>query len=306
MSSQSGWIVSVPAWGERCVGLARSIVIPSLVAAARLATRPVRFVVHTDRPYDLQDCFGDFFHTMAPLPEAVRWLAHSHPGNFMALTAIHREIIQSALLGDYVAPLVSDTVVSRELFCAAERRFAEGKRLVLCVSPRTVGNPPGPGADAAAITDFAANNLHPVSLDAIWGKLGIFCPSLIYLQEGDNLACNAFNLHPVAVSISEAPIEYHHTVDYDMPMAFSEADCHVVTDPSETAIAEMSSPDMQHRSGLDMGQPDATPQWLAEWAFRHTVARHRWFFRHRFMLSGVDQFQDDPVPEIVRLMGRFA
>ncbi len=302
MTDRPSWLVSVPAWGDRCVSLARSIVIPSLIAAARLATRPVRFIVHTDRPYDFADCFGDFPYSLPLLPESVRWVARSKGDHLVALTTIHRDIIQAALPGDYVAPLVSDSVVSRELFRAAERRFADGKRLVLCVSPRTVGQPPSSGSDAVSITDFAAHNLHPVSRDAIWGKLGVFCPSLIYLQEGDNLACNAFNLHPVAVAISEAPIEYHHTVDYDMPMAFSEADCHVVTDPSEMAIAEMSPPDMQHRSGLDMGQPDATPQWLAEWASRHTVPRHRWFFRHRLMLRGVDEFPDDPVPEIIRLM----
>ncbi len=304
MTDQSGWLVSIPAWGDRCVGLARSIVIPSLIAAARLATRPVRFVVHTDRYDDLRDCFGDFPCAISPLPEAVRWLTNSPsgPGHMMALCAVHREVIQTAPAGDYVAPMVADCVVSRELFCASERQFSRGKRLILCVPPRTIGAPPGPGADGAAIIDFASSNLHPVSIDAIWGQLGIFQPSLIYQQNSDNLACNAFNLHPVAVAIREQPIEYEHTVDYDMPMAFGEAECHLVTDPNEMAIAEMSPPDMRYRLALEMGQPDATPAWIAEWAMRNTVPRHRWFFRHRLMLRGVDQFENDPVPEIVRLM----
>ncbi len=297
MPPEPCWLISVPAWGDEYIKLARDFALPSIVQAARHATRQPFFIVHTDRPSDLTGLFGGFPCDIRPTPSG---------GRMDRLGDMHRDALKDARPGDYFSPLNADLVLSREVFSAAERRFAEGKRLVMIVAPRTLGGHPGFGCDAASMVDFFLGHPHPMVQQATWTSPGTFHPSVIYQRNGDNAGCNAFHMHPVAAVAPAEPIIFNSTVDNDFVCAFSRDDCHIVTDPTEMAMAEISPPDKRldgtHREG---GPPGAiilrSPNWVADWGMG-MLPMHRWFFRHRVMYRGTDAFPDDPVPRIIQLM----
>ncbi len=292
------WLVSVPAWGSRCVNLARDMSLPSIVLAARHATRQPIFIIHTDRPDELRACFGGF-------PHEFRVVSSVEP--MERLGDMHRDALSDARPGDYFAPLNADLSLSREVFVASERRFSQGSRLLMYSAPRTAGGRPGFGYDAAAMIEFFLDHPHPMVQQATWGAGGTFHPSVLYQRNADNACCNAFHMHPVALVVSETPISFVSTVDNDMVAAFARDQIHVVTEPHEMAIAEISPPEKRlggtHREG---GPPGAiifrSPNWIADWGCG-LLPMHRWFFRHRVMFRGrPDAFADDPVPRIIRLM----
>lgn len=300
LPSEPCWIISVPAWGDRCVRLACGVALPSIAQAARKATREPIFIVHTDQPDAFRGHFGGFRHEIRPSrTDALSPMDH--------LGVLHREALEMARPGDYFAPLNADQLLSREVFQAVERRFAEGKRLFMYAAPRTVvGRPPGFGCDASNIIDFFLANPHQMVVDATWGSPGTFHPSVIYQRFGDNACCNAFHQHPVALVVPEKPIQFVSTVDNDMVCAFSRDQTHVVTDPAEMAMAEMSPPEklFDGTHGHE-GPPGAivlrSLNWIAQWGMG-MLPMHRWFFSHRVMYRGVDEFDDDPVSRIIRLM----
>lgn len=298
LPSEPCWIISVPAWGERCVRMARDVALPSIVMAARRATRQPMFIIHTDRPQDLRGFSGEFPCEFRPVASG---------GKMERLGDMHRDALSAARPGDYFSPLNADLLLSREVFRAVERRFADGKRLFMYAAPRTVAErSPGFGCDAATIIDFFLANPHPMVTAATWGSSGTFHPSVIYQRHGDNICCNAFHQHPVALVVPEKPIRFVSTVDNDMVSAFSQDETHVVTDPAEMAMVEISPPDKRFGGTHSEGGPPGaivlrSPNWIADWGCG-LLPMHRWFFRHRVMFRGVDEFPDDPVPRIIRLM----
>ncbi len=295
------WIISVPAWGDHSVRMARDVALPSIVQAARGMSREPVFIVHTDQPGAFRGCFGGFLADIRP-SETDKSSPMAHLGN------LHRDALKDTRPGDYFAPFNADHLLSREVFAASEKNFSAGKRLVMYAAPRTVAKgSPGFGCDASAVVDFFLANPHPEVLSATWGAGGTFHPSVLYQRNADNACCNAFHMHPVALVVPEKPIKFVSTVDNDMVCAFARDDIHVVTEPSEMAIAEISPPEKllggTHREG---GPPGAiilrSPNWIADWGCG-LLPMHRWFFRHRVTFRGSpDAFPDDPVPRIIRLM----
>ncbi len=55
----------------------------------------------------------------------------------------NREALELAEPGEAVAFINADMVCSREIFAASERRFAEGKRLIMMAASRTLGGERG-------------------------------------------------------------------------------------------------------------------------------------------------------------------
>jgi len=274
------------------------IAIPSIVAAAKLAKRHIYFVVHTDRPSDFGNCFGGFPCELRAAPSGA---------NMEHLGALHQDVLRSARPGDYFSPFNADHVLSCEVFAAAEKHLDAGKRLVMYAAPRTVGTPPEAGSDAAAVIDFFLANPHPEVVRATWTSPGTFHPSVIYQRNGDNVCANGFHLHPVAVAITDKPIEFCSTVDNDMVGAFLPDECHVITDSTEMAMVEMSPPEKRLSGTHDDGGPPGalvlrSPNWVADWGLT-LLPIHRWFFKHRIVYRGDPHaFPDDPVPRILAHM----
>jgi hypothetical protein len=112
------WLVTTPAWGERCVGLFTDIVLPAIKAAAARSCGVVRFLIHTDDPKRIkqaldQSGFALSEQRVIPVPKGDH-TPHVILGN------AHRGAIAEAKYNGCVAFINADMVPSVEIFESAE------------------------------------------------------------------------------------------------------------------------------------------------------------------------------------------
>lgn len=275
------WLIAVPAWGERCLDAFLGVVLPSL-RLALLGTRGhVRWVVHTDQPQRVQARFGKNADlTLLPEPDGDK--PHGQLGN------ANRDALSMARIGEAVALVNADMVPSVEMFSAAERRFAEGKRCIVMTGTRTLSDDRPPvGAASRDLLKWAWDHQHPWIKGTTWGDGKTRTPALIHFKRGDTVVLHGFHLHPFAV-LKEQEITFPGiTTDHDLIEKFPREQVHIVTSADEAAFAEMSPAE---RSFGERPNPiDAT--FVADWATRpnKTTATHRWLFTHRICLCGEDK-----------------
>src|SRR4051794_16826425 len=124
------WLISTPAWGDRCVKLACAVAIPAIKVALAQRSGGHRFLVHTDQPEKVRAVLQGSKYTLLPVPPG----GNSH----YSLGNANRDAIATARMGEAIAFINADMVPSIEVFSAAERRFTQGKRLIMCASNRTL------------------------------------------------------------------------------------------------------------------------------------------------------------------------
>lgn len=286
------WRIGIPAWGERCVTLAANIGIPSMVAALLEARQDAHFTIHTDQPNAFADCFAGHSYDCRYVRTESDW---------PTFVACHQEVMRDARDGEFVSLLDGDHLVSREMFAACEHRFSQGKRLIMANGVRTLsGNylPPRPGSTATEVNEFIFERPHPITDDLVWPAGKSSWPSMVYFRDADNLVAHCFHLHPIAF-VARPGLTMEVSVDSDLADSFAQDEIHVVTDPDELAIAEMSQGDKtitsNHRSN--------TVENIADWAANppgRTTKRHRWFFRHSIVHRGLAAgFDISPVNDIL-------
>ncbi len=286
------WRIGIPAWGERCVPLAVNVGIPSIVAALLEARQDAHFTVHTDQP----DAFADSF---AGHSYDCRYVRADE--GFHTFVACHYEVLRDASDGEFVSLLDGDHLVSREMFVACEHRFSQGKKLVVTNGVRTsCGDylPPPAGSPAADISEFIFQYPHPITQDLVWPTGKTTWPSMVYFRDAENLIAHCFHLHPVGF-VARSGLTVDVSVDGDLVDGFSQDEIHIVTDPNELAIAEISPTDKMHMPNMVANTVDSIVGWAAHPPGR-TTKMHRWFFRHTIVHRGsADAFDLSPINEIL-------
>jgi hypothetical protein len=272
------WVIAVPAWGERYMGLFLGPALRSHVAAiARLSAEfrgsiRVRYVVQTDQPEEVA-------RRLAPAHE-LTLLPPPPPGApYLAFAEGHRAAIESARDDERVCLMNADMLMSVEALAAAEARFRMGKRAIITCGTRTIaplpprrwsrkpfGPPPMRARDLHA---WSMAHAHPVTRQCFWGEGKCHLPWGVYFQEGENIVLRAFHMHPFAV-VKDRPLPFKNTVDLEMVDHFSRAEMHVVTDADEMADNEWPI--------------DETA--ILSWALRGAGPTHWWNFSHRICIAG--------------------
>lgn len=283
------WVIALPVWGDYCRGVFAKHCLPSWKAALEPIRDRVRIVLHTDRA-DFANIFGDLPVDVRVPPERGAYEYHA------AFANAHRQTLAEAAPGEMVAIQNADHVLSSECFIAAEKRFEQGKKLIVCAGPRTVGPifEPAPVMKAADLLDWAMHYAHTITQQSTYpnGQSGV--SSVLYFRDGDNTIMRAFHLHPFAV-LKDRELGFKGTVDADLCDRFDTSEIHVVTDPHELAMAEISPP--HRRFAL---RPDAmTDDYLFWWGQKHASPMHWWFFMQRIVLQGDGSTDCDAVAERV-------
>jgi hypothetical protein len=268
------WLVVIPAWGPRCLATFERGALPAILAATP-ATMPLRFLVHTDNANRLRASMTGLDVEFRDVPQG-RDPHHR-------LGAAHREGIAAAKTGEAIAFVNADMVGSVEIFAAAERRFAQGKRLIMMGGTRTIGALAPHSLRSAELLRWSMKHAHPATLECVFGTGHSPMCSTVYFRRGDDVVLHAFHLHPFALLV-DRPLSFAGaTIDRDLQDNYSRDEIHVVTDANEAAFAEMSPPDRlfghQH---LPMSM-----ETIARWMPGNASSElHYWFFEHAIAICG--------------------
>ena len=192
--------------------------------------------------------------------------------------------------------LNADIIVSRETFHAVNRRFSAGKKMIFCAAIRTLPAAPAPrDIGSSDLLKWALKNQHPLTACAFYGEGNSRILAIILFRDGDAVALRGFHLHPLAIR-NDMPLTFSSTVDWDLGTNFPREDVHVVTDPQELSLAEISPAD----KSWSMGATPFTDADILEWAERRTIPFHWWLFRHRIVLRGDGSFADKDLEKRLR------
>ena len=276
------WHIVVPAWGNRHVKLFRDYALPAIRKAAKGISGQWTLTVHTDQEKFIGDVIrGPHDHPSGINARIVR--VAPGPSRYIDLGNIHRQMIKETPQGHAIAFINADMVASIEAFAAAEARFREGKRLIMCASPRTNMDTfhPYPGARARDLLTWAWWHRHAWISDCIYGEGATKTPSNIFFRQGENVVLHAFHLHPFAM-LNGGESFSGFTIDVDLPDRFPRSQVHVVDDPDELAFAEMSP--AVNPFGSTEQKLDANS--IAHWAQHNTTAAHRWMFGQQIVIKG--------------------
>lgn len=273
-------VISIPAWGERASRLAEKWAIPSLLASLDSAgVDDAHFVIHTDRQHEIIQALaqGRYGFSIRDVPMATDTPTHER------FSACHREVIADAPSGSIVVPFCADMLVSIEAFSAVLAAIGAGKKLIMVGSNRTQeGEPPlTPVMSSRVMLAHVVENLHWSIKECFWGHGRTQLPSTVLFKSGENVVMRGFHLHPLAFVKSDG-ISFGGTVDHDLICNFDDSEIHVVTNPGEMAVMEMSPPSR----GQPMSRFVMSPESVALWATTVALAPHRRLFRHRIVLRG--------------------
>lgn len=274
------WVVSLPVWGAEYVDKFVRGGLPSIKAADALNAN--RYMVYTDHTEALAAAMFGMDVEFKPVPPV-------DGDKYDRMSEAHRDTLRCAADGDYVALLGADMLLSREVFSACEKRFADGYSAVVAAATRTLSIQPPPPMSSRELLRWAMDHAHPLVKGCFYGAQGN-CPWAVYFQNGENITLRGFHLHPVAV-VKNRPLEYKGSLDQDLLEHFQPREIQVVTDPDELALAEMSPPAMKFYV------PNFTinEEMIARWGTVFATEVHWWLSTHRIIICGNGDTEDDAV-----------
>lgn len=276
------WVISVPVWGRDYVRTFAEAAAPALLAAARrLYSGPVRFVIHTDSPGAL----------VGVLPGCdVEYRAVGAKPTYVALQESHADVMRIAAVGECVVLLNADLVISGNFLERAAEHVAAGKQAVVLLGVRTTDNPrarPPAGAAPRDLLAWAWEHRHQIIRDCEWPHGRTMLPTNLFWERGGSVVARAFHMHPVVVH-KRAEINFHSTVDGDLLDHIPRDKIHVVADPDDCAMCEVSPPARRFPVGRHL-----TPEAVALSMRPRASAMHCWLFGHRIMMVGDGANVDD-------------
>lgn len=273
------WLAVIPAWGARCVDAFINSTLPATIIAAKYSGSRVRFMIHTDQHERVQAAMLPWLDRVTFRPVPVEGLHPHHKLGFA-----HREGIAFAEFGECIAFINADMPGSIEIFSAAEKRFREGKNLIIMAGTRTLGGVPPVGAKSADLLRWTMANAHPTTNENVFGVGRSAMNSTVYFKRGDNVICHAWHLHPFAVFVDRTLSFQGITIDRDLQDNYRQDEIHVITGANEASFAELSPPELVSR--LDRRPIDANM--IVKWADRNNVSSplHVWFFQQPITICG--------------------
>lgn len=274
------WVISVPAWGERCVRALAELSAPSLLWALRdLGSEDdVRMLVHTDAP----DRVRALPWAWAGVRLETRPVG-SKP-TYVTLQESHADAVQSAAVGERVVLLNADLVVSRNFLRACARHFDDGALAVVLLGIRTPEGPEKPpiGAAPRDLLEWAWGHRHRIIQDLEWPRGRSMLPTNLFFSVGESTVARGFHLHPAAI-VKCADTECKSTIDNDLLDHFPVERVHVVVDPDDCAMCEVSPAERR----FPVRSEDMTPRLVAGAMRTRATAIHRWLFaKHRMLVRG--------------------
>lgn len=281
------WLITVPTWGPRYVEAFTTYGFPSIQSALKRSGSKARFLIHTDSQNVLAGHLADYDVIFRPIPKGRS--PHDVLGD------AHLAAIDLADQGEALAFMCSDMVMSVEAFLVAEKRFAEGKRMIMNAASRTYGAIPPVGAASRDLLRWTMEHRHPITEQCFWGGSSSV-PWALYFQRGDNIVLHGFHLHPFAC-IKDRPLSFKGTTaDFDLAACYERKEIHVVTDADEMSMCEVSP-----LSRMFPKRPlPTTVEDVGVWAFHHAIDIHRWFFReHGIVIAGGDDAGEKPIIEAI-------
>lgn len=248
-----------------------------------------KIVIHTDQP--------DYIRmVLEGLPLELRRI--SSASTYVALQNAHADAVAKAQIGDKVVLLNADIVISGNLLSACAKHFKDGKLAIVTSGIRTAlseGVTVPIGAKPAVLLNWAWEHRHRIIRDLEWGRGGSMLPTNLFFVRGDSVILHGFHLHPVAIH-KVCPLPFQSTIDGDLLDFFSRDDIHVVTDPDDLSMLEISDPKRRFpcRSAL------MTASQVAGAMQSRASPMHRWLFDHRIIVrgSGKDRWDEGIVREV--------
>jgi len=106
-------------------------------------------------------------------------------------------------------------------------------------------------------------------------------PTNLFWADGGSVVARGFHLHPAAI-IKRPDTSFRSTIDGDLLDCFPREAIHVVVDPDDCSMCEVSPPERRFPvRGLHF-----TPQLVAGAMRSRASATHRWLFEHRITVRG--------------------
>lgn len=263
------WI-SIPIWGEWYHRVFHERAWPAVDAMIRFAGKPdLRMVFHGDKP----------FHEMHP---TWMFIKTEQKDNFQTFIDAHKEVLSFCRDGDTFVPLAADLIPSTNALAFSLQNLTAQTRLIACAGVRTLPSAESPPwSNSAELQSWAWDHRHPLEQVCLWPAKSAI-PSRLYFESDNGVIQRGFHLHPFACRITdEVTNRFKGTVDDEFVNQFPLSQIHVVTDPSQMALIEISPPDKPR-----FEKDNCTPEWIAQWANRKANETHKWFFSHRISVRG--------------------
>lgn len=287
------WVVAIPMWGNRYISLFIKYAAPALLRALRDFDEPVRFVIHTDDPMRASKALPRQMMEMRRIPKKP---------TYVTLQQSHAEAISVARPGEAVMLLNADLVVSENMFRKCALHLDEGKRAVVVLGIRTdvTREQPPVGADPRDLLNWAWRNRHQIIKDLEWETGTSMLPTNLFFSKDNSVVARGFHLHPVVIA-KENDISFISTIDGDLLEHFPRDTIHVVTDPDDVSMIEISPRNRRFpvRAGRRL-----SPATVAASMRERASELHRWLFTHRIVVCGeeVDCGDNDIVYQTLKIM----
>lgn len=287
----SRWSIIVPVWGERYLNIFINAGLPALRQAVRVlrASVPeadVEYVFNTDT----MDVSGLRNTDGVPIRG---YPVPSDDRAFESLSQSHRAAIARANINDRLVLLTADLVISSSSLLACHKQFEAGKLLVCCmgmrVSDETVvghGMDPAIYASGRTLLGWGWDHRHPMTRECTWPDGHSYDLWRMYFEKDDEVACRLCLPHPIALVRDSRPVHFAPTIDVNVAMNYTREETHLVTDPAEVAMIELSPPekDFIHTESMRYRYDNNAPS-LPSFGLM-VNDRHRHFFGHKIIVKG--------------------
>lgn len=287
------WTISVPVWGERYWRIFAECAWPALrVAVTKLDAR-VRFVLHTNALDKARALLADSDLEIRPVGD--------NP-TYVELQRGHADVLRTTPDGSPVVLLNADLIVSANLLTRCAEHLANGKQAVVLLGIRTpLGNERPPiGQPPRQLLLWAWTHRHQIIRDLEWESGRSMLPTNLFFARGGSVVARGFHLHPVMV-VKRADVSFKSTIDGDLLDCYARESIHVVTDPDDCAMCEVSPPDRR----FPVRTAPFSPPLVAASMQGRASATHLWLFaEHRIGVVGpvVDCGDEEIARRIVELM----
>jgi hypothetical protein len=258
-----------------------SATLPALLASTGVAGIVPELHVFTDQ--------GDRVRRVVPDNVPLRLLPVPGPDRaFESLSNCHRKTMTDAVGATRVLLLTADMVISREVFATCEQWLGPGgKQIVCCVAPRVTETRLVPiGAPGRELAEWGWANRHPMTRECTWPEGRSYDVWRMYFEQEGEVSARVFLPHPLAVLPRGRRLEFRPTIDVNLASNFSRASTHMITNPEEGTIVELSPVDKDFLLTTTMRERMVDTQHSCPAFIPQTNQRHRMFFGHRVVLCG--------------------
>lgn len=270
------WLISVPVWGPKYVKTFVEEAVPALRAALAGFPEPHRFLIHTNDPTRINAALAGFDVDIQPV---------SQKPTYIALQEGHADAVARAKIGEAVVLLNADLVVSRNMFTSCAAHLDAGDLAIVLVGIRTdpKGNEVPKGAPARELLEWAWEYRHRIIQDLEWGTGASMLPTNLFFVKGHNVVVRGFHLHPIAI-LKTKDIPFKSTIDGDLLDHFARERIHVVVDPDDMSMLEISEPTRRFPVGRMLN-----PAAVAASMRSRASPLHKWLFTHRIVIRGTGE-----------------